>query len=372
MKIGRNDPCPCGSGRKYKHCFLRNVCERSPWPPDVRSKMQAQMMAEHQRRQKFGEVRPIIHAEHQGRRLVAVGSRIIYDRPGENKRWNTFIDVLMAYIRLPLGSGWGKRELLKPLADRHPVMQWYDHVCNLQKNTARLEANGLYSMQMDGVTSAFLHLAYDLYVLDDHQKLQKEVLKRLRRRENFAGARYELLVAATFIRAACSIAFEDERDSSRRHPEFVATYRETGFVFSVEAKARQRTVGISHGDTRLKAGVRDLLLDAATKETMRPYVVFVDVNLPPDDPKGPPTWAEEVTQTARDVVAQIGHCPFDLIVFTNIPHHYSEVGGPDPAKHMYFWLPKAFRPSRLPPVVEAAIVRAASQYDNIPQDLPAA
>lgn len=21
-KIGRNDPCPCGSGRKYKHCHL--------------------------------------------------------------------------------------------------------------------------------------------------------------------------------------------------------------------------------------------------------------------------------------------------------------------------------------------------------------
>lgn len=23
MKIGRNDPCPCGSGRKYKQCCLQ-------------------------------------------------------------------------------------------------------------------------------------------------------------------------------------------------------------------------------------------------------------------------------------------------------------------------------------------------------------
>ena len=23
-KIGRNDPCPCGSGKKYKHCCGRN------------------------------------------------------------------------------------------------------------------------------------------------------------------------------------------------------------------------------------------------------------------------------------------------------------------------------------------------------------
>ena len=24
-KIGRNDPCPCGSGKKYKHCHLRKA-----------------------------------------------------------------------------------------------------------------------------------------------------------------------------------------------------------------------------------------------------------------------------------------------------------------------------------------------------------
>ena len=22
-KVGRNDPCPCGSGKKHKHCCLR-------------------------------------------------------------------------------------------------------------------------------------------------------------------------------------------------------------------------------------------------------------------------------------------------------------------------------------------------------------
>lgn len=31
-KIGRNDPCPCGSGRKYKHCCLEKdrAAERAP------------------------------------------------------------------------------------------------------------------------------------------------------------------------------------------------------------------------------------------------------------------------------------------------------------------------------------------------------
>ncbi|MFN9549485.1 MAG: SEC-C metal-binding domain-containing protein [Pirellulaceae bacterium] len=24
QRVGRNDPCPCGSGKKYKNCCLRN------------------------------------------------------------------------------------------------------------------------------------------------------------------------------------------------------------------------------------------------------------------------------------------------------------------------------------------------------------
>ena len=28
MKIGRNEPCPCGSGRKYKHCCLANPMKK--------------------------------------------------------------------------------------------------------------------------------------------------------------------------------------------------------------------------------------------------------------------------------------------------------------------------------------------------------
>ena len=33
MKAGRNDPCPCGSGKKYKHCHLQ--IEEAPRPEDI-------------------------------------------------------------------------------------------------------------------------------------------------------------------------------------------------------------------------------------------------------------------------------------------------------------------------------------------------
>lgn len=29
MKVGRNDPCPCGSGKKYKQCCLKAKQEMS-------------------------------------------------------------------------------------------------------------------------------------------------------------------------------------------------------------------------------------------------------------------------------------------------------------------------------------------------------
>ena len=70
----------------------------------------------------------------------------------------------MNYVRTPLGIGWGRAELKKPLADRHPIMQWVRPPCALsRKRTAVREPNGLYALDVDGVTSAFLHLAYKIF-----------------------------------------------------------------------------------------------------------------------------------------------------------------------------------------------------------------
>src|SRR3989339_210843 len=33
VKPGRNDPCPCGSGKKYKHCCSNLSLTSSPVPP---------------------------------------------------------------------------------------------------------------------------------------------------------------------------------------------------------------------------------------------------------------------------------------------------------------------------------------------------
>jgi hypothetical protein len=36
MKVGRNDPCPCGSGKKYKKCCMKNLQENQSFSPTFR------------------------------------------------------------------------------------------------------------------------------------------------------------------------------------------------------------------------------------------------------------------------------------------------------------------------------------------------
>ena len=35
MKLGRNTPCPCGSGKKYKHCCLNAESVSAAAPADL-------------------------------------------------------------------------------------------------------------------------------------------------------------------------------------------------------------------------------------------------------------------------------------------------------------------------------------------------
>jgi len=123
-----------------------------------------------------------------------------------------------------------------------------------------------------GVVAAYLHLAYDLYALDHNAELQDKLLARLRRRDQFAGARYEVYVAAILIRAGFDIEFEDESDGNTTHCEFTARYRRTGRRFSVEAKRREgRRDRIGH-----------LFNGALAKNANHTRVIFIDINLRDD------------------------------------------------------------------------------------------
>jgi len=333
-------------------------------------------MAEQRRRKaEFGAVRDIIHADFKGYKFVAVGGKLLY-----SKEWKTFPDFLNGYIKTTLGSdNWGNKEIAKPLKQRHVLLQWYDHLCRLQK--AQVDAGlereaigslaGSYAIAVDGPSRAYVMVAYDLFVLDHSSELQAELVRRLKLRDQFFGARYELFVAATFVRGGFELTFEDETDGTTKHPEFVATHKATGFKAAVEAKARNRSVapGASVPD---RAGVQGLISDAAKKATKLPYILCVEVNMPPDSVAGPPSWGAEVDATLKEIVQREcgGRSPFDLVIFSNTAHHYGEPGGKDPAKHFYVWSPPDRRATDVPMAIQEALINAIATYGNVPQEFP--
>jgi hypothetical protein len=258
--------------------------------------------ANRKRKEQFGEQLPIMHVEAWGKRLVGVGNRIYtVDRRA------AFQDFLRDFLRDTLGADWWNEEMSKPLIARHRIAQWQAHAEELMKNETPDEL-GRYSIPNDGVLIAYITLAHDLFIVRQNIRFQEGILERLRRRDDFAGVRYELLVAVTFVRAGFAVEPENEADGSSRHPEFVATHRATGFAVAVEAKARNRRLT---DVTPTSAGVYDLVENAAGKAPIdTPFALFVDVAMPPKDSAAlRPSWFEEVDETVKTVVEKRGGFP---------------------------------------------------------------
>jgi len=262
-KVGRNHPCPCGSGKKYKRCHGSPERQEN-FPRQMREAMTRAEALHVQRERQQGLGKPIISAEAFGHRFVAVKNRLLH-----SQKWRTFHDFLGDYIKTAMGSDWGNTELAKPLEQRHPILVWYYHVCMHQQRFVK-EPGKVHSAPITGAVAAYMHLAYDLYALDHNAKLQEKLINRLRDRGNFAGARYEVFVAATLIRAGFEIEFENEDDRSRTHCEFTATFTRTGTRFSVEAKHR--------AGNKFRLGRQ--LNRALAKQADHPRIVFIDINVP--------------------------------------------------------------------------------------------
>ncbi len=312
-KVGRNDPCPCGSGKKYKRCHgdlasLERIDKLMSVAPIMLARHEAK---EVQRIEQQGLGRPIISTTMKnGRRVVAVKNRLLF-----SDKWVTFHDFLMDYVKYVLGADWGNAELRKPLDQRHPILRWYGKLCEQQRLSVR-EPGKVAGTPMTGAVAAYMHLAYDLYALDHNVELQARLVGRLRSQEHFSGARYEVQVAAMLVRAGFELAFENEDDRSTTHCEFTATHRRTAKQFSVEAK-------------RSESGrVTRQLVRALGKQARHGRVVFIDLNMP--DATGPGEVVPPYARRAFDLLRryevldpQAQRLPPAYVFLTNSPweHH---------------------------------------------------
>ena len=225
-----------------------------------------------QRERQQGLGKPIISAEVGGTRFVAIGNRLVY-----SEKFKTFQDFLGEYIKGVLGADWANPELKRPLEERHPILRWYHHLCMLQREFIK-EPGKVHPGPMTGAAAAYLGLAYDLYALDHNGDMQRKLVERLKKRDQFPGALYETFVAASMLRAGFDLEFEDESDRSTTHCEFSASSKSSGRRYSVEAKHRQPTDGSDAASDNFRLGRR--LQKALKKRANNDRVVFIDINVP--------------------------------------------------------------------------------------------
>jgi hypothetical protein len=399
MKIGRNDPCSCGSGKKYKRCCLLSqtavplAAENDTKPrlvygrkilagalEEVLRQNQEAELARQNWIARYGHVRPYISLDYRDRKFVAAGGRLYFSR---KNKWRFVSDFLMDYIPALFGKEWFEAEQAKPNSERHPVYQWRVDALRFMNAQPR-DPDGTYAINgRNGPCAAYLAFAFNLFAIEDNSRLDNRLLDRLKNRDQFQGARHEIFAEATCLRAGFSIEHEDETDRSRRHAEFTAKHKITGQLISVEAKSKHRSgvlgqKGVPNPAVKLSLRFGGLLNDAIAKNPQHPLVVFIDTNLPypaaervlgrhPLDPYRPSAIMSSMLE--RDRKEHGGKDLYAMLVFTNHPHHYTSPSDPDPSHHMLAVMPQHLTGVDHPEALQA-LLRAVNQYGHIPNEFP--
>jgi hypothetical protein len=287
-KIGRNKPCTCGSGRKFKHCHGDVSPSASPpLPPEIWSgielKRQEMEAIQRRRQQQQGLGRPIISERFASRRIVAVGSRLY-----QSAKWHTFHDFLRDYLLGSLGPDWANAEQAKPIAERHQILRWYAQALE-QARSLQVADGSMISGPMTGAIRAFMNLAYNIYLIAHHgdgQAMANTFIRRLKsaRADDFTGALFETYAAAAFLKAGFKLTYEETSRRSTSCVEFVAAWPKTGDRFSVEVKSRVHEAATAApvdpaGEARrLRVGAK--LVKALSKAADHMRVVMIEVNVP--------------------------------------------------------------------------------------------
>lgn len=311
--------------------------------------------------------------KHKGRVVVALGSRL-YPLPAGQ----TFHDFLFNHLQEQLSKAWWEAEIRKDPKERHVIVQWYFVLHDWKKKNAKPEnkAGSGWGALPSGPVQALFQLAWDVYYLAHRGALSKKIVERLRDRNEFQGARYELAVAAVFARLNYKI--EWTKDVGQKHCEFIALHRGTKDRIAVEAKSRRRS-GVLHeerkydGPVKMKGDIGNLLRDAVTqKPDGHAFVIFVDMNLPATDSEFPDKpWFKDISDLLADTdrIAEEAGKPqkYNAIFVTNFATYYGDPDEKSPhGEHVAVVAQNPETPLEDPtPIIE--LVRQMREYSRIPK-----
>jgi hypothetical protein len=203
------------------------------------------------------------------------------------------------------------------------------------------------------------------------------LIDRLRKRETFQGARYEIAAAAIMARAGFMIEFLDHNEKVKKHCEFIGTHRVSGIRVAVEAKSRVRSGSVhAAGEFKHKDDYKGLekLLNKARKQKPPniPFIVFLDVNFPPTTgmQNAEKPWLQDVKRMMERLGENSAENRDELnaLFVTNFSHYY---GYPDGKCYPGDWVMVMGMYPETPVTLEIlnAIYSTVQRYDRIPDEL---
>jgi hypothetical protein len=286
-KLGRNEPCFCGSGFKYKKCCLLQGLKppQQITPPEAMAHFHQAEAKRHLWESKGIYINIPNTTTFQGKSMMGVGSRILW----QPRPHLTFHQMIMYNLTMTLGKEWWDEQTALPPVSRHFIRRCFDEIKDNPpgaKEDFQQITDTLHTFVATGNLLSMLSLAFDVYALMHHNALRDDWLDRLKRREEYQGVRYEIAVAAMFVRIGCELEFYPPEKPRRHRAEFIAHHPQLNLKVAVEAKSRHRS-GVIHQEGELnqrkaaKGDIQRLFNDALKKETDDlPYLIFIDVNAP--------------------------------------------------------------------------------------------
>ncbi|MHB1407442.1 MAG: SEC-C domain-containing protein [Desulfitobacteriaceae bacterium] len=367
MSIRRNDPCYCGSGKKYKKCCIN---KQADIPETVLSELLKQQVPE----PNLNLVPSIIW---KGFRWRSIWNKM-YHRPINE----TFHEFLINVLLWTLGKEWHEKEIYTEPTDRHIIMNWLFLYSDWQKTTQIPEnqyGENLWGARPSGIVQALLSVAYDLFCLQTVNKLPGFLIKKIQNKQEFQGARYEIAVAAIMARSGFDITFLDDIKKSVKHCEFIAYHRKSGIEVGVEAKSRRRK-GILHesGEFDINGEIRGDIWNLYNKARSQkpdglPYLIFIDLNLPPT-PQIPPEkkpWIKDIYNMLDKYGEGTPENPdlFNALISTNFSYYYGGNTGISPKGNYTVFISKYSKTPLLETYLLDDIIQSLNSYNKIPDKL---
>ncbi|MCL4522292.1 MAG: hypothetical protein M1453_04515 [Acidobacteria bacterium] len=303
----------------------------------------------------------------QNKRVVAIWNGV-HIRPIAE----TFHEFLVAVpLKDTFGEAWYKQEISKAESECHAVVRWLRAFRQEGQEHKPLnhKSGEVYGAPATGATTELIALANDLYMLLKVNRLPERLVERLRNYNEFQGARYEIAIAAAFVK--CGFELEWIEDRTGPHPEFIARNKQTGEEVAVETKSRRRPGALHQpGDLppedELRADVDRLYREALKQDPGRvPFVVFLDVNLPPNTSTAEAAkWQQEIVSRWQGNEQQVS-----LLGFTNFGWHHMK-DKPNQLRTPEFLLSVpnlAVRPLRTPETI-VCLKRVLDAYGVAPNE----